>query len=449
MKHSKNFAGGRAFFKTAIALALSLFLSLGPSAYAELPPQSPFSLTDFSRCATGLQSGNDVTASMVGGAECAAEAVMDKAMALGVSRLNAYGTKVFGTGFSLTTSMRYAPFGDKQVQGDVDMVVPLLFSDGGGDVLPRAFFLQNGLTRWTDSHGLRRNDVRLGFAYRTATGVDKYGAPNLLGFYTLAQQNREHGHERWVHGMDYTGRWGKGYINHYAVHSDWVDGRAGDQERAVGGSEIGVNLTPTTTLDLSLAAGEWDTAHGRQLSARAGLAWQPHTYLRLSSDLSGIGGDDPQATYAITFTMPLGQTKQRPRWNGFGLATDSPAQADDLWRRVAVVNRIEVIERERPIADLVGAAAVRFLQASSPTGNAIRVEITLPAAVARAARVEVRLKPGTGDNPAVPGVDFIDTPVIVTIPAGNTSHIATLQLLHNPDLSANRALSVALRALEG
>ena len=228
-----------------------------------------------------------------------------------------------------------------------------------------------------------------------------------------------------------------------------MDGRAGHQERAVGGSEVGVNLTATTALDVSLAVGEWDTANGRQLSGRAELAWQPHTYLRLSSDLSGIGGDDPQATHRITFTMPLGRTKQGSQWHGLGLAADSPAHADDLWQRVAVVNRIDVIESERPIADLVGAAGVRFLQASAPTGNAIRVEITLPAAAAQAARVEVRLKPGAGDNPAVAGVDFVDAPVIVTIPEGATTTVATMQLLFNPDLTATRALSVAVRALEG
>ena len=457
MKYLKNFAGHslyfcrEAFFKTATALALSLFLSLAVPAYAVSPTQSPVLLTDFLHCATGLESGNDVTESMTGGAQCAAEVALDKAMILGVSHLNAYGTKMFGRGFSLATTMRYSPFYDRRIQGDLDMVVPLRFAlrSNDGDATSRAFFLQNGLTRWTDAHGFHRNDARFGFAYRTTTGLDSHGAPNQLGFYTLAQQNRERGHERWVHGIDYRGRWGKGFVNHYAVQSSWVDGRAGHQERAVGGSEIGVNLTPTTALDLNLAAGEWDTAHGRRLSGRVGLAWQPHTYLRLSSDLSGIGSDDPQATHRITFTMPLGRTQQSPQWHGLGLAADSPAQADDLWQRVVVVNRIEVIERERPIADLVGAAAVRFLQASAPTGNAIRVEITLPAAAAQAARVEVRLKPGTGDNPAVAGVDFVDAPVIVTIPEGDTSSIATLQLLRNPDLNANRALSVAVRYIEG
>ena len=117
-------------------LPIPLALIAGAPAYAALPTQSPFSLTDFQHCATGLQSGNDVTESMTGGAQCAAEVALDKAMAFGVSRLNAHGTKMFGTGFSLTTNMRYAPFGDKQVQGDVDMVVPLRF-DNGSDAPPR------------------------------------------------------------------------------------------------------------------------------------------------------------------------------------------------------------------------------------------------------------------------------------------------------------------------
>jgi len=210
-----------------------------------------------------------------------------------------------------------------------------------------------------------------------------------------------------------------------------------------------VSLTPTTALDMSLAAGEWDTTDGRQLSGRATLAWQPHTYLRLSSDVSGIGDDHPQTAYRIAFHMPLGQTQQRPQWHWLGLKAGSAAKADDLWRRVAVVNRIEVIEHEHSLAALVEGAQVRFLQTAMYTGNAIRVEITLPAPAPQNARVEVRLRPGEGANPAVAGIDFSDLPVTVSIPEGGTTAIATLQLMYNPDLTANRSLSVKVRAIEG
>ena len=205
-----------------------------------------------------MQSGDDAAESLTSGAECAANVAMDAVIRTGISHLNANGKQFFGRGFSFVSSMRYSPFDGSHLQGDIDMVVPLRF--GGGDQaaanLRSAWFMQNGLTRWTDSHGLRRNDVRFGFVHRFTAGLDQHGTPNLLGAYALLQQNRERGHQRMVVGMDYAGRWGKGFINHYAPQSGWQAGRVGYQERAVGGAEIGVSLTPTTALDMSLAAGE-------------------------------------------------------------------------------------------------------------------------------------------------------------------------------------------------
>ena len=65
-------------------------------------------------------------------------------------------------------------------------------------------------------------------------------------------------------------------------------------------------------------------------------------------------------------------------------------------------------------------------------------------------RVEVRLVPGSGNHPAVPGEDFVDQPVEMTIPGGATSGRVTIQLLRNDGQQENRSLSatVSLFALK-
>ena len=54
------------------------------------------------------------------------------------------------------------------------------------------------------------------------------------------------------------------------------------------------------------------------------------------------------------------------------------------------------------------------------------------------------LGPGSGDTPAVPGVDYVDEPVAVTIGAGTSSAIVTVLLPLNAELTESRSLSVKL-----
>ena len=99
---------------------------------------------------------------------------------------------------------------------------------------------------------------------------------------------------------------------------------------------------------------------------------------------------------------------------------------------------------EREVADepdTVDGATVRFLQDSAQNGGEFTMEVVLPLPVSEDTIVVVNLVPGSGDNPAVPGVDYTDEPIEVTIPSGAASGFATVQLLHNPDLSAPRSLS--------
>ena len=429
--------------------ALSMLM---PSHLLAQQSTNGLSLNDLWQCADSLQSGNDPSESLEGGMECAVNAALDAVMDTGITHLNTQGKEFFGRGFSITNTMRYAPFDGKRLQGDIDMVLPLSFGDTNANQPHRAWFMQNGLTRWTDSHGLRRNDSRFGFAHRFTTSRDNNGNANLLGAYTLLQQNLERGHKRLVFGFDYTGRWGKGFINHYNPESDWLAGRAGYQERAIGGSEVGVKITPTTAIDLNLTAGEWETSDSdKQFRGRLGLAWQPHTYWRLDSAMGGLGTGDSQVNINMTFTMPLGRQETPARWNGLGLAATSTATPDHLWKTVTVNNRIEVIERKEitSVDQLVSTAKVRFLQASAASGNEIGLEITLANPAPQDMRVVVQLRPGSGANPAVAGVDYPATPIEVLIPHGTTTATATLNLLDNPNITEGRSLSVAIHAIGG
>ena len=87
---------------------------------------------------------------------------------------------------------------------------------------------------------------------------------------------------------------------------------------------------------------------------------------------------------------------------------------------------------------------VRFLQSSAASGGTVAVEVALSAPASADVRLSVRLAPGSGDSPAVAGVDYVDEPALVTIAKGATSARATFRLLDNPDLDTSRTLSVTV-----
>ena len=78
------------------------------------------------------------------------------------------------------------------------------------------------------------------------------------------------------------------------------------------------------------------------------------------------------------------------------------------------------------------------------SGGSIRLEVILSSPAAADIRVEVRLAPGSGPNPAVPGEDFVDESVELTIPAGATSGQVSVRLLQNDGQQENRSLSATV-----
>ena len=235
-------------------------------------------------------------------------------------------------------------------------------------------------------------------------------------------------------------------LQHYLPTTQWRPGRPGHEERAAGGTELGLRFDLTTTLSLDTAMGRWERGDtGRTtLDGRLGLGWTPHPYLRFDAG-TGLGPGADGGAFRLSLNVPLGGPRQRTGWAGLGtFALAGGATAGDLWRPVENVGRIRTIERVAPQDTTVDGVTVRFLQPSAPTGGTAEVEVVLSAPAAEDVRLTVRLAPGSGDNPAVAGVDYVDEPALVTIPAGATTGRATFQLLDNPALAADRTLTVTV-----
>ena len=119
----------------------------------------------------------------------------------------------------------------------------------------------------------------------------------------------------------------------------------------------------------------------------------------------------------------------------------------DIWRPIDHIGQIRVAERVSTpsLADtILSGLTVRFLQDNAGSGEEINVEVTLSAPVSEAIRLLVHLVPGEGDNPAVPGEDYLDEPVEISIGQGATSGVATIQLLRNADMTEGRSLGVTV-----
>ena len=355
------------------------------------------------------------------------------------------GQALFGRNFHIENRLSLSATGGGP-RGDLDAVFPLhAFFAASGEEAERTLFLQSGVTRWTDDRGFRRNDMRYGLVHRLP--VSTRPDAGILGVSAFLQESIERGHQRVVTGLDYAGRWGTGSLSYYLPATDWQLGRPGFEERALEGMELNLRIDATDTVALNAAAGRWESDDGTDdwtTRAKLGFVWHPHPWLGLGSDWDGIGTGDGTLGVRAVVAIPFGGPKQsRPRWKGLGLAGGGAAPSvSDVWRAVDNVGQIEFVEREVRGDPGAGAGVqVRFLQTSAQSGSEFTLEVTSLRPVSGTTTVTVRLVPGSGDNPAEPGVDYSDAPIEVVIPSGATSGTATVRLLSNPDLSAPRSLS--------
>ncbi len=369
------------------------------------------------------------------------EAVADYAAHL----IEQQGQTLFGDNFRIVHRLSWSPF-RAGTSRNLDTVIPLHF--GAGDAAPRigktALFLQQGVTRWQDSSGFTRNDIRSGVAHRFALSDD---GENILGISALYQENIERGHKRLVMTLDYAGRYGTGRLQQFVPASGWKPGRLGYEERAIGGTEIGASLGITSTLSLDTALTRWDdeSESAKEIHGRVGLGLRPHPWLSLRAGYeTGFAGE--AANVHVQLTIPLGgKPKPVPRWEGLGVLGVAQA-SPEIWRPVENVEQLQTVERviAPAVAARAGSVAVEFLQAKAATGSNIGVRVSIPAPLAEDLSLVVRLAPGGGGNPAVPGEDFVDEPQQVTIAQGETSATAHFQLLHNDGLQTARSLAVTV-----
>ena len=395
-------------------------------------------------CSSAFQSNLDT------GSDCVVQQLVNGLLVGSATEwANARGRELFGQHFSLTNRITFTTAG---LSGELDAVIPVMSFAGGSSPRTGAFFLQSGVTRYTDRQGLPRNDLRYG-AVRRFTLADEFGA-NVLGVSTFYQRNVEYGHGRLALGVDYGGTWGRGAFNYFLPTTDWVRSllRPDREERPLEGMEVSFHLSPTNAVSVEAALSHWEhrDGSGRQSTGgRLGLQWRPHDWLSIGASQDGIGTVDAQASVLLAFEIPLGGRDTLPRWRGLGLSEERrPGSAAKMWRPVDNIGQIRVAERaiapEASAQQLLRNLDVQFLQPSASSGTAIRVQVTLAAPVMAGTRLHVRLKPGPGDYPAVAGEDFVDEAVELVLAKGTARGEVTIQLLRNADMSETRSLGVTV-----
>ena len=399
-------------------------------------------LSGFQECGPAL--GESITQ----GRRCLAGWSVDHLLLDAATRLATdQGKALFGEHFHIVNSMSYSPSGSGLI-GGLDVVMPLV-SSTSPNTEPKlgAFFLQQGVTRWVDSHGSSRNDFRFGAVRRFGLS-DAGGESGVFGVSTFVQQSQEYHHTRLVVGSDYIGKWGRGSLNLFLPTTGWQRSHRGYEERALAGIELGLRFDLTTTVSISTAIGQWENDDGlgdRSTNGRMAVGWRPHSWLDIGVAWNGLGTERDEKVFRLAFSMPLGGRRKTPEWEGFGLVGGNPTpSAIDPWSPVDNINVIQVASRKITTAQLVSAASIRFLQDSALSGDQIGLEVSLSAVTPSDLDVVVTLAPGSGDNPAVPGVDYIDEPISVTIQAGTSSTVVTVQLPLNADLNEARSLSATV-----
>ncbi|MCY4440426.1 MAG: hypothetical protein OXE53_09500 [Deltaproteobacteria bacterium] len=361
----------------------------------------------------------------------------------------ASGKRTFGPHFQVVGNLSYSPVSSKfGIDGDIEMVLPFAGAgSSGGRPGASSFFIQQGVTRsWDGSgSGLFRNDLRHGVVrrFRVSDAPDA----DIVGISAFHLLNAERGHRVLAPGLDYAGRWGLGSFRYFVPTTDWRQGSSGYQERALEGLELGMRFDLTTTLRLNTVGYRWRAEDGSNrwdTGARVDLDWRPHPWLNFSTGYDGIGGGKRSTSFQVAFRLPFGGPPKPPAWEGLGVAAGhSPPTAEALWRPTEDIGPIRVAKRQSASA-LVGKARVRFLQDAVGSGEAVRLEVLLPAVAPEDIRVVVQLVPGDGKNPVVPGEDFVDEPVETTIRKGTASSTVSITLLRNDNMEQPRSLSATV-----
>ena len=403
----------------ARALALVPILTLGTvSAHAVDDVPEPYSFAEealplwsgASACTTALEESVS--------ADCLADQALNAVLMGETTRFaSERGRALFGEHFRIANRLRWSA-GGAGLRGDIDAVFPVSFvaarepaPDGQG-LESSALFFQWGVTRWTDDAGARREDMRYGVVRRFAlTDTPEAG---VVGVSALFQHSLQRDHGRLVAGIDYGGAWGSGWLHHFMPTTGWRRGRWGFEERALAGTELGVRVTPTSTIALETALTRWENedGSGRTTSgARVGVSWRPHPWLSFRTAWGEYGAGEESVSLGVRFSMPLGGVQhERPRWAGLGRVgggSDAEADAPDIWRPVESVGQLQFAERAVSVASAAQTESVAhndsegFAPANQAAFNAL--------VVGRTVRVTTPGESGHADFRFLSGNRFVAT----------------------------------------
>ncbi len=334
----------RSFSAVALAWGLSSGVAIADSVYQSLGVNA----SALEGC---VSAGADLDNAISGTTDCVKDKAVVGLLGSVVTALDQRGKTLFGEHFHIDHRLGYSSTGG--IGGDLDAVFPInTFTSVAGNRVTRALFLQNGVSTWTDEHGYKRNDMRVGMVHRIA--VSEQPDAGVFGTSVFFQENIEREHGRMVLGLDYTDQWGRGAVRYFMRTTDWRSGRLGYQERAREGMELELRTQVTDAIDLRTATGYWeskDDAEDWTARTRFGVGWQPHTWLGLQGRWEDIGTEDDSWGVHAVVAIPFGGKHTPPgQWRGLGSMNLEPGVSNSgaIWDSVDSIGRIETIEREAP-----------------------------------------------------------------------------------------------------
>ena len=340
-------------------------------------------------------------------------------------------------------------------RGELDTIVPLTTSPASAQTLrppgqlSRALFLQTGVTTWRDD-GTHRADARMGVIYRFGLSDDLKAG--VVGAMTFLQEDLRTNHRRWVTGLDYLTRRLSGSFHYYLPMTDWRINRDGLEQRPLAGMKLDfwARLLPNVHARTSFS--RWETGDGQRWDTGNSLAvtWHPSPWFRVFGRYGWERDDGDEMVGGIAATISLGGAKTRyGRLTGLVRMADEGKKTgpDVLWRPVEALEPIRYAERSRGdeyCAEDGDGADLSFTQGVANSGDTIGLEAELPAPSCDGLTVTARLVPGAGRNPAVPGVDYDDSPIEIKIVEGRRRGVAYFTLLNNVALAEERSLSAEI-----
>ncbi len=461
IEEDSNFIRGKFGAKAIFALTAGSILICAP-----VRAESIFSLSGIASCVEKIETpapdygvepeSRSETDSAISTGRCIAAQMINEALDGSMAKTNEFGKKLLGQNFAIHNRLVFSLHsggGLKGLSGDWDAVMPVSFSAFaiGGQQIKGSLFFQQGITRWRDPHDLWRNDMRYGLVHRFAlSGQKSDGEKNteIIGISSFYQHNPERGHQRLVSGFDYAGTWGDWSFNYFMPLTDWLPGRTGFEERALEGMELKFLFNLTTTIDYNITASRWEKEDDPSqwiMSGSLGLNWSPSSWVKFNSNWGITDQNQYPFSVKTQIKIPLsgGKILMPAPWQGLGFVGVSAAQdSSKMWRPVENIGKIKYAERT--VAEPVRDATIRFLHDRVLSGKSVELEVTLSSAVSQDVKLTVRLMPGSGDSPAVPGEDYFDQDIEITMRKGQSRATASIQLPHNPNMKRARSLSAAI-----